>query len=150
MGTFTNSEDSDEMLHNVAFHQGLHCSLNLKKIFWQKVQILTWHPYIYIYNELSQVYYINKKEESISVQRVKSCIWWHLQNFCFFREQNRAWYFINFILQLHLICAANIFKICEFVKWTISNGQYELGLFCLVWCFTSQSTVWSCRDGQFT
>ena len=26
MGTFTNSEDPDEMLpHKVAFHQGLHC-----------------------------------------------------------------------------------------------------------------------------
>ena len=27
MGTFTNSEDPDEMLHNAAFHQGLHCLL---------------------------------------------------------------------------------------------------------------------------
>ena len=27
MGTFTNSEDPDEMPHNVAFHQGLHCLL---------------------------------------------------------------------------------------------------------------------------
>ena len=25
MGTFTNREDPDEMLHNAAFHQGLHC-----------------------------------------------------------------------------------------------------------------------------
>ena len=25
MSTFTNSEDPDEMQHNVAFHQGLHC-----------------------------------------------------------------------------------------------------------------------------
>ena len=25
MGTFANSEDSDEMQHNGAFHQGLHC-----------------------------------------------------------------------------------------------------------------------------
>ena len=25
MGTFTNSVDPDEMPHNVAFHQGLHC-----------------------------------------------------------------------------------------------------------------------------
>ena len=24
-GTFTNSEDPDEMPHNAAFHQGLHC-----------------------------------------------------------------------------------------------------------------------------
>ena len=27
MGTMVNSEDSDEMLHKVAFHQGLHCLL---------------------------------------------------------------------------------------------------------------------------
>ena len=26
-GTFTNSKDPDEMPHNVAFHQGLHCVL---------------------------------------------------------------------------------------------------------------------------
>ena len=25
MGTFTNSEDPDEMLQNASFHQGLHC-----------------------------------------------------------------------------------------------------------------------------
>ena len=24
-GTLANSEDTDEMLHNTAFHQGLHC-----------------------------------------------------------------------------------------------------------------------------
>ena len=27
MGTLANSEDSDEMPHNVTFHQGLHCKL---------------------------------------------------------------------------------------------------------------------------
>ena len=30
MGTFTISEDPDEMQHNAAFHQGLHCLLILK------------------------------------------------------------------------------------------------------------------------
>ena len=25
MGTLANSEDTDEMLHNAVFHQGLHC-----------------------------------------------------------------------------------------------------------------------------
>ena len=30
MGTFANSEDPDEMQHNAAFHQGLHCLLKLK------------------------------------------------------------------------------------------------------------------------
>ena len=28
MGTFTNSEDHDEMWHNAAFHQDLHCLTN--------------------------------------------------------------------------------------------------------------------------
>ena len=27
MGTLANSEDPDEMQHNAAFHQGLHCLL---------------------------------------------------------------------------------------------------------------------------
>ena len=31
MGTLTNSEDPDEMQHNAAFHQGLHCLLGLKQ-----------------------------------------------------------------------------------------------------------------------
>ena len=31
MGTLTNSEDQDEMLHNAAFHQGLHVLLIQKK-----------------------------------------------------------------------------------------------------------------------
>ena len=31
MGTLVNSEDTDEMQHNAAFHCGLHCLLRLKK-----------------------------------------------------------------------------------------------------------------------
>ena len=31
MGTLANSEDQDEMLHNTAFHQGLHNLLRLKR-----------------------------------------------------------------------------------------------------------------------
>ena len=31
MGTLTNSEEPDEMQHNAAFHQGLHCLLGLKQ-----------------------------------------------------------------------------------------------------------------------
>ena len=31
MGTLANSEDPDEMQHNAAFHQGLHCLLKLKQ-----------------------------------------------------------------------------------------------------------------------
>ena len=33
MGTFTNSEDPDEMLHNAAFHHGLHCLLRFVCLF---------------------------------------------------------------------------------------------------------------------
>ena len=31
MGTLANSEDLDEMQHEAAFHQGLHCLLRLKQ-----------------------------------------------------------------------------------------------------------------------
>ena len=31
MGTLANSEDPDEMQHNAAFHQGLHCLLSFKE-----------------------------------------------------------------------------------------------------------------------
>ena len=31
MGTLANSEDPDEMQHNAAFHQGLHCLIRLKQ-----------------------------------------------------------------------------------------------------------------------
>ena len=31
MGTLANGEDPDEMQHNAAFHQGLHCLLRLKQ-----------------------------------------------------------------------------------------------------------------------
>ena len=31
MGTLANSEDPDEMQHDAAFHQGLHCLLGLKQ-----------------------------------------------------------------------------------------------------------------------
>ena len=31
MSTFANNGDSDEMQHNAAFHQGLHCLLRLKQ-----------------------------------------------------------------------------------------------------------------------
>ena len=46
IGTFTNSEDPDEMPHHAAFHQGLHFLLNLKnhqtkKNFFFKLQLDT-------------------------------------------------------------------------------------------------------------
>ena len=32
-----NSEDPDEMQHNAAFHQGLHCLLRLKQLSWMEI-----------------------------------------------------------------------------------------------------------------
>ena len=70
MSTFANSKDPDEMQHDAAFHQGLHCKG--KKIFRQNNTI-----FFLIYNlTLLDMYYpkfivSNQKEESISIQRVK-------------------------------------------------------------------------------
>ena len=33
MGTFANIADPDEMQHNAAFHQGMHCLLRLNQTF---------------------------------------------------------------------------------------------------------------------
>ena len=38
MGTLANSEDTDEMLYNAAFHQGLHCLLKLKQCSKKEIQ----------------------------------------------------------------------------------------------------------------
>ena len=40
MGTLANSEDSDEMQHYAAFHQGLLCLLRLKQSLGKKYVIL--------------------------------------------------------------------------------------------------------------
>ena len=40
MGTLANSEDPDEMQHNAAFHQGLHCLLYLNNLQGQKYIII--------------------------------------------------------------------------------------------------------------
>ena len=47
-----NSKDPDEMLHNAAFHQGLHCLLfKIKLIFRERIvlflEIVTYNPIIY-------------------------------------------------------------------------------------------------------
>ena len=38
MGTLANSEDPDEMLHNAAFHQGLHCLLRQNQSSEKEIQ----------------------------------------------------------------------------------------------------------------
>ena len=52
MGTLANSEDPDEMLHNAAFHQGLHCMLSqnqsLKKERQYFFEIITCDSSIYL------------------------------------------------------------------------------------------------------
>ena len=40
MGPLANSEDPDEMQHNAAFHQGLHCLLRLKQSSGSEVIII--------------------------------------------------------------------------------------------------------------
>ena len=51
MGTLTNSEDPDEMPHNAAFHQGLHCLLRPNNLQRKKynifLKIITCNPSIY-------------------------------------------------------------------------------------------------------
>ena len=58
MGTLANSEDPDEMLHNAAFHQGIHCLLKQKPSSEKKIQSylesITCDP-SNIYNGPSQV-----------------------------------------------------------------------------------------------
>ena len=68
MGTYTNSEDPDEMPHNVAFH------CYVKKIFRQKYNIYENYNLspLDMYNGLSQVILSNQREESISIQRVNN------------------------------------------------------------------------------
>ena len=41
MGTLTNTEDPDEMQHDAAFHQGLHCLRRLKQPSVKE----RYHPY---------------------------------------------------------------------------------------------------------
>ena len=52
MDTLTNSEDPDEMPHNVAFHQGLHCLQRQNRSSENEIQyfleILTCDPSMYI------------------------------------------------------------------------------------------------------
>ena len=52
MGTLANSEDRDEMLHDAAIHQGLHCLLNENRSSGKEIrylfEIITCDPSIFI------------------------------------------------------------------------------------------------------
>ena len=45
MGTMANGEDPDEMQHNAAFHQGLHCLLRLKQFSGTEIPIFASQGY---------------------------------------------------------------------------------------------------------
>ena len=72
------SEDPDEMPHNGAFYQGLHCLLRIKKIFRQKHTIFFENYNLTTLHNICTMDYpmfivSNEEEESISIQWVKIC-----------------------------------------------------------------------------
>ena len=73
MGTLVNSEDPDEMQHNGAFHQGLHCLLKLNQS--SKKEILYFFgnynlQSLNIYNGPSDLTVSNFMENSIGLEKV--------------------------------------------------------------------------------
>ena len=62
MGTLANSEDPNEMLHNAAFHQDLHCLLRLKHLQRKRLnfswKIITCDPSIHTMNHSTLMYHI--------------------------------------------------------------------------------------------
>ena len=66
MGTLANSEDSDEMLHNAAFYQGLHCLLFRERICDTSTYTKVYPGFLYIYT-------CSFMDNSIGLKRVKSC-----------------------------------------------------------------------------
>ena len=69
MNTLANSDDPDEMLHIVAFHQGLHCLLSQNESLVKEKQfyiaIKTCDPSIHTMDHPKFIV-SNQKEESIS------------------------------------------------------------------------------------
>ena len=69
MPTLANNEDLDEMPHNTAFHQDLHCLLRQKQSSEKEIQfyleIITCDPSIYTMDH-STFIILKRKEESIS------------------------------------------------------------------------------------
>ena len=75
MGTLTNSEDPDEMQHNAAFHQGLHCLLRQNRSSEKEIQyfleIITCDPSIYTMDHPDLIIICYFMENSIGPKRVK-------------------------------------------------------------------------------
>ena len=59
MGTLANSEDLDEMLHDAAFHQGLHCLLRQKSI---RERNITCDPSIYTRDHPGEIHWSKRVE----------------------------------------------------------------------------------------
>ena len=61
-GTLANCEDPDEMPHNVAFHQGLHCLLRQNQSSETEIQkfleIITYDPSIYTIDHPDFILYV--------------------------------------------------------------------------------------------
>ena len=76
MGTLTNSEDPDEMQHNAAFHQGLHCLLRLKQPSGTEIhhysETSTCEPFKYTMDNPILIVSICMGK-SIRIQRVNQC-----------------------------------------------------------------------------
>ena len=69
-GSLTNSEDPDEMLHNTAFHQGLHCLLRLERNSIVLEITITFHPSICTMDRPAYIV-SDFMENSIGHKRVK-------------------------------------------------------------------------------
>ena len=75
MGTLANSEGPDEMQHNAAFHQDLHCLLRLKRSsgteIRHNVENSICDPFKYTMG--SPILFVSiSMGQSISIQRVKA------------------------------------------------------------------------------
>ena len=74
MSIFANSEDPDEMQHNAAFYQGLHCKgkkTSSEKRKQHFLKIITRHPWICTM-EYPKFIVSHQMEESIRIQRVET------------------------------------------------------------------------------
>ena len=74
VNTLAISEDLDEMLHNVAFHQGMHCLLRQNRSLKKEIQyffgIIACDPSIYTMDHPDFIAY-SFMERSTSLKRVK-------------------------------------------------------------------------------
>ena len=72
MVTFANPEDPDEMLHNTALHQGLHCLLrqnqSLTKLIQYFLEIITYAPSVYTMDHPDFISSFNFMENPIGME----------------------------------------------------------------------------------